>query len=369
MMTIPSFQPFMQGQGVSREVRGMSPSPPGGTATTLQGLICPSPSLIAATALTYLAAGRSVVPIAPGRKAPSVVDPRTGRRVLIQWEQYQEEPATPAEVRGWFAGPQPMGLGIVAGPVSGLTLADGTQVALEFLDVDDPEIHARFVELMAACGARSLLERLPCEATPAGGRHYGYCCVEWAASTTLARRGVGRTPDGRAKMVTLIESRGQGGQCVVAPTPPGIHPDHPARGYAMVRGDWTHVPLITPEARRLLWACARALDEAFPPHVDHPTPARRRVRLSPLPPNIPQEGEQEEHMLFLLPCSEKHGQGRRGLASALSASGYCTRVCKGARRAHGAGGTRFLVPPPGARGGPPLGQPALGPQDRRPAVP
>jgi hypothetical protein len=54
-------------------------------------------------ALTYLAEGRSVVPIAPGCKAPSIapsiVDARTGRPVLIRWERYQDAPATPDEVR------------------------------------------------------------------------------------------------------------------------------------------------------------------------------------------------------------------------------------------------------------------------------
>jgi hypothetical protein len=51
------------------------------------------------TALAYLAAGRSVVPIAPGCKAPSIVDPRTGRPVLILWQRYQDTCATPDEVR------------------------------------------------------------------------------------------------------------------------------------------------------------------------------------------------------------------------------------------------------------------------------
>jgi hypothetical protein len=71
-----------------------------------------------------------------------------------------------------------MGLGIVAGPVSGVTLPDGRRAGLEFLDFDDADDHARFIALVAACGLRSLLERLPCEATPRGGHHYGYCCVE-----------------------------------------------------------------------------------------------------------------------------------------------------------------------------------------------
>jgi hypothetical protein len=88
----------------------------------------------------------------------------------------------------------------------------------------------------------------------------------------------GATGDGRSMMVTLIATRGQGSLWVVAPTPAGIHPDHPARGYTRVHGDWTQIPIITPAARRLLWACARALDEA--PHhrptaePSRPTPCR-----------------------------------------------------------------------------------------------
>jgi hypothetical protein len=91
--------------------------------------------------------------------------------VLIRWERYQEEPATPAEVRRWFTGPQPMGIGIVAGPVSGVTLPDGRRAGLEFWDVDDPEVHARFVARLVAPGVQFLLEDWPCEETPRGGRH------------------------------------------------------------------------------------------------------------------------------------------------------------------------------------------------------
>ena len=189
------------------------------------------------------------------------MDPRTGRRRLIPWGRYQDEPATPDEVQRWFTGPQPMGLGIVAGPVSGVTLTDGTRAGLEFLDVDDAAIHDAFVARLAAQGALSLLQGLPCEATPGGGRHYGYLCVDWTASTVLAQRRVATVPWKRQTTVTLIETRGQGGLCVVAPTPQGIHPTYPERGYTMLRGSWTAMPLITPEARQFLWACARALDE------------------------------------------------------------------------------------------------------------
>jgi Bifunctional DNA primase/polymerase, N-terminal len=302
-MTIPSFPHIVQGLGVSRDVpRGTAPTER--TATALQELTCTSSPLIPAMALAYLAAGRSVVPIAPGCKAPSVVDPRTGRRTLIRWERYQEKHATPAEVRRWFAGSQPMGIGIVAGPVSGITLADGRHAGLEFLDFDDADVHARFVARLAARGVQFLLEDLPCEETPRGGRHYGYLCVEWAASTTLAKRPVGTTPDGRTQTVTLIESRGQGSQCVVAPTPPGTHPDHPARGYTLVQGDWTRLPLLTPAARRVLWACARALDTA-----PTPLPARRGGGISPTFV-LPHPGKQVK--AYALTCSPSAKQLVRG---------------------------------------------------------
>jgi hypothetical protein len=228
--------------------------------------------------------------------------------VLIRWEQYQETRATSAEVRRWFAGPYPMGIGIVAGPVSGVTLADGTRAALEFLDIDDADVHARFVARLAARGVRFLLEGLPCEKTPRGGRHYGYLCMEWAASTTLARRYVGTTPDDHESMVTLIESRGQGGQCVVAPTPAGIHPDHPTRGYTLMQGDWTRIPLLTPTARRVLWACARALDDT-PTHL----PARRDGGISPTPV-IPRQGKQvKAYALTCIPSVKKLVRGEEGL--------------------------------------------------------
>jgi hypothetical protein len=51
-----------------------------------------------ATALAYGRAGRSVVPIGPGRKAPSIVDRVTGQAVEIRWQPYQHVPATAAQL-------------------------------------------------------------------------------------------------------------------------------------------------------------------------------------------------------------------------------------------------------------------------------
>jgi hypothetical protein len=244
-----------------------------------------------------------------------------------------------------------MGLGIVVGSVSGMTLTDGTRAALEVLDVDDPAIHTRFLELVAACGACSLLESLVCEATPGGGRHYGYLCREWVTSTILARRWVGMTPDGGDQLLTVMETCGEGGQCVVAPTPPGIHPDHPTRGYTLVRGDWTQAPLITPEARRVLWACARALDEDRPRPADRLSPPQARTPLHrprhivPLTPKSPQEGEPVN--AYALTCSPavpqfmRGGEGLRMLYQRPDVARRCAGVLPGHAERHPSASLRW----------------------------
>jgi Bifunctional DNA primase/polymerase, N-terminal/DeoR-like helix-turn-helix domain len=218
-----------------------------------------APSLLK-TALVYREAGRSVLPIAHG-KTPSILDPRTGEIIEISWKIYQKRLATPDEIRGWFDVAHPMGFGIAAGPVSGAALDDGTQAALEFLDIEEAAILAAYRELVIARGYGDLLERLPEEQTPKLGGHMGYLCSKYARSTKLAQRKIGVDDHGHDIVKTLLETRGAGAQCVVAPTPPGIHPECPERGYVMVRGSWEQIPLITPEAREALWECARALNE------------------------------------------------------------------------------------------------------------
>jgi hypothetical protein len=95
---------------------------------------------------------------------------------------------------------------------------------------------------------------------------------------------------------------------VVAPTPPGIHPDHAARGYTLVQGDWTQIPLITPAPRRVLWACAQALD-AVPTRL----PARRSREISPAPV-FPRQGKQVKIYAFTCtPSVKKMVWGQEGL--------------------------------------------------------
>ena len=78
--------------------------------------------------------------------------------------------------------------------------------------------------------------------------------------------------------MTLIETRGEGGQAVIAPTPPGIHPERPERGYELVRGPWLNVPIIPPDERAALQTLSRSFNEHVDPASVHTPPETCRTR-------------------------------------------------------------------------------------------
>jgi putative DNA primase/helicase len=216
---------------------------------------------IADAAQTFLHAHLSVGPIPPNAKYP----------VEQGWKTYQSRLPTPDELAAWFDGRSPMGLCIFCGKVSG---------GLEVLDFDELDTYHAFTHLVHELGYEALLQRLLIEHTPRPGVHLAYRCEEGSGNTKLARVKIGVLPNGKDDVKTLIETRGERGLIVVAPTPPGIHPDFPERGYELIQGDWTALPRITTEAREILWNCARALnryDEKAPRHYGEPQSDQDRV--------------------------------------------------------------------------------------------
>ena len=218
-------------------------------------------------ALAYRAAGRSVLPIAPGEKRPSILNTH-GEVIGIPWDTYQTILPDEATIRAWFPPARLMGIGIACGPASGMVL-DNVTYALEVLDIDDEQTLDTFMEAANFQGLSELLQRVLHQWTPGGAGHYAYLCQVWAGNTKLAQRQDGVDAKGKPTIVTLIETRGAGGQAVVAPTPPGIHPEHPERGYELVRGSWEHVPIITPEERQALFDLARSFNAYVEPSQVH----------------------------------------------------------------------------------------------------
>ncbi len=187
------------------------------------------------TALRYHQAGLTVLPNDPVKKYP------VGVR---GWETITP---TEAHIRQWFSTER---------HAIGIRDREG-------LDFDNKG-HPSAEELYHAWSALvdkirpGLVPRLLCERTPSGGFHVVWRCETIQGNQKVATRPP--TPEERQEhpkmtFVTLIETRGQGGQFQVAPSP----------GYTLLRGDWAALPLITTEERQDVLDCARALSLADTP--------------------------------------------------------------------------------------------------------
>jgi hypothetical protein len=204
-------------------------------------------------AIQYRNAGLSVLPANPQLKFAA----------LPQWKQYQLRLPTETEVQGWFGNSQ-SGLCIVTGAVSG---------NLEMIDFDlQAELFEAWQQRVKEA-APDVLPRLVIETSQSGGRHVIYRCdSQICGNLKLAQRKIsfssgdevvigGKTCRPRQDkegnwhvILTLIETRGQGGLFLCAPTP----------GYALLQGDLTTLPVLTAPERELLLEAAWSLNEYIP---------------------------------------------------------------------------------------------------------
>ena len=175
------------------------------------------------TALGYLKAGLSCLPAVRAKKHPA-----TG-----SWKKWAKALPTQIEVECWFANAHDA-ICIVAGAVSG---------NLECLDFDN---HGELFEAWKARVDPETYSRLVVERTPSGGCHVLYRSGKPVDGNLKLARG---ERDG--KTLTLIETRGEGGLFLCAPS----------EGYELLQGDFAHIPLIKASAREGLLNAARALDE------------------------------------------------------------------------------------------------------------
>lgn len=208
-------------------------------------------------ALAACNAGLSVLPTRKDTKAP-----------LTAWKPYQARLATQAEIERWFIASD-TALALVCGRVSG---------NLEMLDFDlKGEAFAAWAEGVKA-EAPGLFERLVIERSQSGGRHAAYRCPDMIipGNQKLAMRAI-HTPDdaeveidgkrfkprryedGFLVELVLIETRGEGGYFLCAPTP----------GYELIQGDFSRLALVTPMERDILIHAAKAVNEWARPAEVH----------------------------------------------------------------------------------------------------
>lgn len=223
-------------------------------------------------ALTWLQAGFNVIPAkADGTKAP-----------LISWKRRQNRRSTEAELAFWYTHPDNTGLGVglVCGAVSGgleMLELEGRATGIPELTRIDKQMRADDLEELWT----SLLIHGYSEQTPGGGLHILYRITNHAVpgNTKIARRPATEEElevNSQDKVKTMVETRGEGGFVVVAPSGGRVHPT--GRPWTVLHGELGVVPMITWDERcRIHAALAAALDEPLPV-VEYPgTPVRTTV--------------------------------------------------------------------------------------------
>ncbi len=220
-------------------------------------------------------AGLCVLPVkADGTKAPDV---RT-------WTPYKVNRSTPEEHDQWFGDGRRTGIGIVTGAVSGnieLIEFEGLAVREGVLD--------EVGELAHNSGLGDLWEAVTtgwADQSPSGGVHYKVVVDgrPAAGNTKLARRLAREdeyTPEERQRLAerpntkivrVLIETRGEGGFVVIAPSHGTTHPS--GKPYLRLAGGPTTMAVVTPDDLDALYALCRAHDAM---------PTEERAKTAPRP--------------------------------------------------------------------------------------
>jgi hypothetical protein len=209
----------------------------------IDSLTSATPQNTETTALEYISAGLSVLPLGQDKK-PSV-----------DWKQYQAQIADPSTIHTWFGNGSVSQIGIVCGSVSN---------NLEVIDVDekyniDPASLLERYKDIVNIHSPGLIDRLVIEKTQKSGYHLIYRCDTIAGNKKLASRPttadeLTTAPDLKCK--TLIETRGQGGYIMCAPS----------LNYALIQGEFNAIPTITLEERTALMEAAKSMNE----YIDTP---------------------------------------------------------------------------------------------------
>ena len=182
-------------------------------------------------AKTYRNAGLSVLPIAAESKRP-----------VGKWKLLETQLITDTELERRYLTPHkgqlPDRLGVIGGAISG---------GLEMLDFDAGGLEwDNWHKLVPP----NLFVKLLIERTPSEGYHVAYRCDHAGPNQGLCYRWLFDENKEKYAWKATIETRGEGGYCVVAPSD----------GYTLIHGDWCHLQTITQEERNFLIDTARSLD-------------------------------------------------------------------------------------------------------------
>ncbi|MFI0897094.1 bifunctional DNA primase/polymerase [Streptomyces sp. NPDC020983] len=228
-----------------------------------------------ATAAELDAAGLCVLPVkGNGTKQPDV----------RSWMQYKVARSTPEEHDQWFGDGRRTGIGIVTGAVSGnIELIEFEGLAVEEGVLDE------VTELANNSGLGDLWLAVTtgwADQSPSGGVHYKVIVEGRPATpnTKLARRLAREdeyTPEERQRVAekpnskiirVLIETRGEGGFVVIAPSHGTVHPS--GKPYVRLAGGPSTMATVGPDELEAIYALCRAVDAM---------PTEERAKTAPPP--------------------------------------------------------------------------------------
>lgn len=205
-----------------------------------------------AEALTWYAAGTMPIPVrTDGSKAPGVKT----------WKDWQHTRPALDQVVALFAATDTDGLGVICGEASG---------SLEMIELEGRAIEEGWLARLETAfddhgeAMRAIWDRVAsgyAERTPSGGLHWYYRVTDGpaAGNTKLASRPRQDGDPGSAQVLVMIETRGQGGFSVVAPSGGRTH--RSGKPWQAITGTPATIAALTAEERDALHAIASTLDE------------------------------------------------------------------------------------------------------------
>ena len=182
---------------------------------------------------TLIAAGVSIVPIKNGEKYPDASLLPDG-----EWKVFMERLPTMEELQTWVKHTE--SFGTVAGKVSG---------NLEILDFDTyhkPGTYKAWKEMLSD-EAHEWLQKIPVVETRSGGYHLRYRTVTPPKGNEKLYEDKDEKTGARS---TVIETRGEGGQALVPPSP----------GYKLIKGLLSVIPVIPDEVREEFFLAAKSFN-------------------------------------------------------------------------------------------------------------
>lgn len=184
------------------------------------------------------------------------------------WKHWQYIRPDADQLRRWFTAHR-AGIGLITGSISKY---------LELLEFDNPETYQLFRDMAESLDLDSVIDRIEAgyrERTPGSGIHWLYYCDVIEGNQKLARRPGPLDEDGNPTVETLIETKGEGGYVVIAPSHGPVH--ETGQPYELISGGLEHITTITPDERASLLTLARALDEMPKPQYDPVVVNERKI--------------------------------------------------------------------------------------------